>query len=75
MVVYQGPLVGKNMSLGATGFWNSTMRPTVYYLTSPHENFDATRAELIGGIDGKLRLSYPPHHVTASNIHITYETL
>ena len=54
MVVYQGPLVGKNMSLGATGFWNSTMRPTIYYLTSPHENFDATRAELIGGIDGMI---------------------
>lgn len=52
MVVYQGPFVGNNMTLGATGFWNNTMRPTVYYLTSSHKNFDATRAELLGGIDG-----------------------
>lgn len=53
MVVYQGPLLGSNMTLGATGFWNSTIRPTIYYLTSSNENFDATRAELMGGIDGK----------------------
>ncbi|XP_076168966.1 uncharacterized protein LOC143147535 [Ptiloglossa arizonensis] len=54
MVVYQGPFVGNNMTLGATGFWNNTMRPTVYYLTSSHKNFDATRAELLGGIDGLI---------------------
>lgn len=54
MVVYQGPLLGNNMTLGATGFWQNMMRPTTYYLTSSYEHLDATRAELIGGIDGKL---------------------
>ncbi|XP_076375423.1 uncharacterized protein LOC117225430 [Megalopta genalis] len=54
MAVYQGPYVWQNMSLGATGFWNNTIRPTVYYLTSSHTNFDATRAELLGGIDGLI---------------------
>ncbi|XP_076648482.1 uncharacterized protein LOC143356564 isoform X2 [Halictus rubicundus] len=54
MAVYQGPFKWQNMSLGATGYWNNTMRPTVYYLKSSHENFDATRAELLGGIDGLI---------------------
>ncbi|XP_076243007.1 uncharacterized protein LOC143184564 [Calliopsis andreniformis] len=54
VVAYQGPVLGSNISLGATGFWNSTIRPTMYYLTSTNENFDATRAELIGGIDGMI---------------------
>ncbi|KZC14462.1 hypothetical protein WN55_06922 [Dufourea novaeangliae] len=54
MAVYQGPFVGSNMTLGATGFWNNTMRPAIYYLTSSHTNFDATRAELLGGIDGLI---------------------
>ncbi|XP_053999158.1 uncharacterized protein LOC128887365 [Hylaeus anthracinus] len=54
MTVYQGPLIGNNMSLGATGFWNNTMYPTVYYLTSEHTSFEATRAELLGGIDGLI---------------------
>ncbi|XP_031849277.1 uncharacterized protein LOC116434747 isoform X2 [Nomia melanderi] len=54
MTVYQGPFVGQDMNLGATGFWNNTMWPTVYYLTSSHKNFDATRAELMGGIDGLI---------------------
>lgn len=58
MVVYQGPLLANNMTLGATGFWQSMIRPTIYYLTSLHNNFDATRAELIGGIDGKLTISF-----------------
>ncbi|XP_017793338.1 PREDICTED: uncharacterized protein LOC108575131 [Habropoda laboriosa] len=58
MVVYQGPLLGNNMTLGATGFWQNTMQPTIYYLTSSYENFDATRSELIGGIDGMIIASY-----------------
>lgn len=58
MVVYQGPLLGNDMALGATGFWQNMMRPTIYYLTSLHNNFDATRAELIGGIDGMIIASY-----------------
>ncbi|XP_068988935.1 uncharacterized protein [Bombus flavifrons] len=60
MVVYQGPLLANNMTLGATGFWQSMMRPTIYYLTSLHNNFDATRAELIGGIDGMIIATYLP---------------
>lgn len=58
MVVYQGPLLGNNMTLGATGFWQNTMRPTIYYFSKSYENFDATRAELIGGIDGMVIASY-----------------
>ncbi|XP_076290974.1 uncharacterized protein LOC143214158 isoform X2 [Lasioglossum baleicum] len=54
MAVYQGPFKWQNMSIGATGYWNNTMRPAVYYLTSSHDNFDATRAELLGGIDGLI---------------------
>lgn len=54
MVVYQGPLVEFNMTLGATGFWQNRIRPIIFYLTSPYENFDATRAELLGGIDGEV---------------------
>ncbi|XP_034193344.2 uncharacterized protein LOC117610267 isoform X1 [Osmia lignaria lignaria] len=54
MVVYQGPLMEFNMTLGATGFWQNRIRPIIFYLTSPYENFDATRAELLGGIDGMI---------------------
>lgn len=53
MVVYQGPILGANMELGAAGFWNNTMRPHVYYLKSSKNGyFDATRAEIVGDIDG-----------------------
>ncbi|XP_076757832.1 uncharacterized protein LOC143427508 [Xylocopa sonorina] len=58
MVVYQGPLLGNNMTLGATGFWENTLRPIIYYLRDSQEKFDATRAELIGGIDGMIIASY-----------------
>lgn len=53
MVVYQGPIVGPNMQLGETGFWNNTMRPNVYFLNNKYGHFDATRAEIISDIDGK----------------------
>ncbi|OAD54861.1 hypothetical protein WN48_06061 [Eufriesea mexicana] len=58
MVVYQGPLLGNNMTLGATGFWQNIMYPSIYYLLNSDENFHATRAELIGGIDGIIIASY-----------------
>nr|XP_012151290.1 PREDICTED: uncharacterized protein LOC100883936 isoform X2 [Megachile rotundata] len=54
MVVYQGPLTGFNMTLGATGFWQNRICPTIFYLADSQENFHATRAELIGGIDGMI---------------------
>lgn len=53
MVVYQGPVLDTDMELGATGFWNNTMRPGVYYLKDQNGYFDATRAEIVGDIDGK----------------------
>lgn len=53
MVVYQGPILDSEMELGATGFWNNTMRPGVYYLKNRNSYFDATRAEIVGDIDGK----------------------
>ncbi|XP_024937056.1 uncharacterized protein LOC107264079 isoform X2 [Cephus cinctus] len=52
MAVYQGPIVGSEMAIGATGFWNSTMRPSIFYLTDKHGSLDATRAEVVGGVDG-----------------------
>ena len=55
MAVYQGPIYGERMFLGATGFWNSTMRPRIYYVTHKYDNLDVTRAEIIGGIDGTYK--------------------
>lgn len=52
MVVYQGSILGSDMEIGATGFWNNTMRPNVYYLKNKNGYFDATRAEIVGDIDG-----------------------
>ena len=40
------------MSIGATGFWNSTIRPAIFYVSNKRGFFDATRAEIIGSIDG-----------------------
>ncbi|KAM0732479.1 hypothetical protein ACS0PU_002021 [Formica fusca] len=54
MVVYQGPILNSDMELGATGFWNNTMRPNVYYLNNNNGYFDATRAEIVGDIDGLI---------------------
>ncbi|XP_031784515.1 uncharacterized protein LOC100680378 isoform X1 [Nasonia vitripennis] len=54
MVIYQGPIYEERMYLGATGFWNNTMRPQVFYVTHRHDSFDLTRAEIIGGIDGLI---------------------
>lgn len=51
MVIYQGPLLGADMALGAAGFWNNTMRPIIYYLIGSIKHFDATRAELMAGVD------------------------
>ena len=42
------------MVLGVTGFWNSSMRPNIYYIMGRDGTFDATRAEIIGGIDGLI---------------------
>lgn len=58
MVVNQGPIVDTDMTIGATGFWNNTMRPNVYYLKSKNDYFDATRAEIVGDIDGKCKLKF-----------------
>lgn len=52
MVIYQGPIYEERMYLGATGFWNNTMRPQIFYVTHRHDSFDLTRAEIIGGVDG-----------------------
>ncbi|XP_043672144.1 uncharacterized protein LOC122631029 isoform X2 [Vespula pensylvanica] len=51
MVIYQGPLVEAKMTLGVTGFWNSTIYPNIYYLTKNPDSYDATRAEIVGDID------------------------
>jgi hypothetical protein len=58
MVVYQGLILGSDMELGATGFWNNTMRPHDFYLKNKNGYFDATRAEIIGDIDGKSVLFF-----------------
>ncbi|XP_011864276.1 PREDICTED: uncharacterized protein LOC105560094 isoform X2 [Vollenhovia emeryi] len=54
MTVYQGPILYSDMELGATGFWNNTIRPGVYYLKNQNGYFDATRAEIVGDIDGLI---------------------
>ncbi|XP_011700217.1 PREDICTED: uncharacterized protein LOC105457309 [Wasmannia auropunctata] len=54
MVVYQGPILDVDMELGAAGFWNNTMRPSVYYLKNKNGYFDATRAEIVSDIDGLI---------------------
>ncbi|XP_071580984.1 uncharacterized protein [Temnothorax nylanderi] len=54
MVVYQGPILDSDMQLGATGFWNNTMRPGVYYLKNQNGYFDATRAKIVSDIDGLI---------------------
>lgn len=61
MAVYQGPLVGSKMAIGATGFWNSTMQPRIFYLTDHNGHLDATRAEILGGIDGAKNLKFFPN--------------
>ena len=53
MVIYQGPIYEHRMYLGASGFWNNTMRPQIYYVGHRYDKFEATRAEIVGGIDGK----------------------
>ncbi|XP_014480693.1 PREDICTED: uncharacterized protein LOC106747566 [Dinoponera quadriceps] len=59
MVVYQGPVLGADMELGAAGFWNNTMRPQVYYLKSNRDNYlDATRADIVSDIDGLIVASH-----------------
>ncbi|KAI4497474.1 hypothetical protein M0802_007485 [Mischocyttarus mexicanus] len=54
MTIYQGPLVKEKMTLGVTGFWNSTIYPNIYYLTKNPDSYDATRAEIVGDIDGLI---------------------
>ncbi|XP_011501691.1 PREDICTED: uncharacterized protein LOC105365273, partial [Ceratosolen solmsi marchali] len=54
MAVYQGPIYDDQMFIGATGFWDRTMRPHFYYIMHPYENFDLTRAETVGAIDGLI---------------------
>ncbi|XP_035730991.1 uncharacterized protein LOC118445508 isoform X1 [Vespa mandarinia] len=54
MAIYQGPLVEERMTLGVTGFWNSTIYPNIYYLTKNPDSYDATRAEIVGDIDGLI---------------------
>ncbi|KAI4487516.1 hypothetical protein M0804_005665 [Polistes exclamans] len=54
MVIYQGPLANEKMTLGVTGFWNSTIYPNIYYLTKNPDSYDATRAEIVGDIDGLI---------------------
>ncbi|XP_051162873.1 uncharacterized protein LOC127282583 isoform X2 [Leptopilina boulardi] len=54
VVVYQGPIFASSMSIGATGFWNSSISPSIFYLSNKRGIFDATRAEIIGSIDGLI---------------------
>ncbi|CAB0028367.1 unnamed protein product [Trichogramma brassicae] len=54
MVVNQGPVVREQMYLGASGFWNSTIRPRAFYVRHRYDSWDATRAELLGDVDGLI---------------------
>lgn len=52
VTLIQGPM-GKSISAGASGAWNSTTVPHWYFL-SKRENNEMTDAEIRGGIDGLL---------------------
>lgn len=68
VMVYQGPTLGANMELGAAGFWNNTMRPYVYYIKSSRDDYlDATRAEIVGDIDGTRVYNDPLSHIERLN--------
>ncbi|KAL7299773.1 hypothetical protein TKK_0007519 [Trichogramma kaykai] len=54
MVVNQGPATREQMYLGASGFWNSTIRPRAFYVRHRYDSWDATRAELLGDVDGLI---------------------
>lgn len=72
MVIYQGPIFENQMFLGATGFWNSTLRPQVFYVTQRFDNFDFTRAEILGGIDGKLEFAQSTCKKIPLNLYVTF---
>ncbi|XP_008544893.1 uncharacterized protein LOC103569388 [Microplitis demolitor] len=52
LVVYQGPIKADKMSLGSSGFWDSTMRPMLFFLLNKDDSYDVTRAEIVGAVDG-----------------------
>lgn len=52
VVINQGPIYGTRVYLGASGFWDDTTRPQAFYVKHPQNNFDFTRAEILGDVDG-----------------------
>ncbi|XP_058801781.1 uncharacterized protein LOC131670302 [Phymastichus coffea] len=54
LVIYQGPIYDDRMYLGSTGFWNSTIRPRIFYISHRTNNFELTRAEIVGAVDGLI---------------------
>ncbi|XP_044580110.1 uncharacterized protein LOC123262112 [Cotesia glomerata] len=52
LVIYEGPIKGEKMSLGSSGSWDSTMRPMLFYLLNKDDNYEVTRAEIVGAVDG-----------------------
>lgn len=53
VVLNQGPLLDSRLTLGGTGVWDNSLRPILYLTTRNFDNFFASQAELIGGIDGE----------------------
>lgn len=50
--VYQGPKLGRNVSVGLSGRWNDTNFPRWHVLAPGHKlHWEMTDAELLGGID------------------------
>jgi len=60
MVISQGPIYEGRMFLGASGFWDDTNRPRAFYVKHPQNNFDFTRAEVVGAVDGNSQFSKTP---------------
>lgn len=54
LVIYEGPIKGEKMSLGSSGSWDSTMRPMLFYLLNKDDNYEVTRAEIVGAVDGNF---------------------
>lgn len=51
--IFQGPMLGVNLSVGMLGSWNDTSFPRLYYLPQNHQElWEMTDAEILAGLDG-----------------------
>lgn len=58
VVLNQGPLLDKRLTIGGAGVWDNSLRPVLYLTTQSFDYFFASQAELIGGIDGESQTKF-----------------